>query len=247
MSFAGGGESRAVGEAIARSPQVLFVAAAGNDGIDVDRSPRYPCDYELANVICVGASDSSDRLPRFSNFGPRSVDLVAPGTNVQSTYVNRHGSGYSIFEGTSTAAPMVAGAAALVLARQPGWSAGQVRGQLLAGTDRVPGVVGRVASGRLNLARSLGLDPPAAVRPITRIVKGPPRQTDARTVRFKLRSNVAEGAFDCRLDRGSWSACERTHRIARLARGKHTFRARAWDRTGIPDQSPPKHRFRITD
>lgn len=245
MSFAGAGESRAVGEAIARAPQVLFVAAAGNDGIDVDRSPRYPCDYELPNVVCVGASDSADRLAGLSNFGAASVDLVAPGKNVHSTYVNRYGSGYSIFEGTSSAAPMVAGAAALVWARQPGRSAAEIRGQLLAGTDRVTGVAGRVASGRLNLARALGLDPPPGIRPITRIVKAPPRKTDARRVRFKLRSNVADGRFECRLDRGSWSTCGRVHRTARLALGKHTFRARAWDKTGIREQRPAKHRFRL--
>ncbi len=246
MSFAGTGESRAVGEAIARASQVLFVAAAGNDGVDVDRSPRYPCDYELANVVCVGASDSSDRLAGFSNFGAASVDLVAPGKNIHSTYVNRHGSGYSIFEGTSSAAPVVAGAAALVWATQPGLSAGEIRRRLLAGADRVAGVAGRVASGRLNLARSLGLDP-AGIRPITRIVKGPPRKTEARKVRFKLRSNIADGRFDCRLDRGRWSPCGAVHRTARLALGRHTFRARARDGTGLRDQSPAKARFRITD
>jgi subtilisin family serine protease len=88
-SFTSSGYSPALLDAIRRHPGVLFVAAAGNggdDGVadDNDSEPQYPCSFSLVNVICVAASDQSDRLASFSNFGARSVDLVAPGTNVLS-------------------------------------------------------------------------------------------------------------------------------------------------------------------
>jgi subtilisin family serine protease len=88
-SFTSSGYSPALLDAIRRHPGVLFVAAAGNggdDGVadDNDREPQYPCNFSLVNVICVAAGDQSDRLASFSNYGMRSVDLAAPGTNVLS-------------------------------------------------------------------------------------------------------------------------------------------------------------------
>jgi subtilisin family serine protease len=72
--------------AIDNAPDVLFVAAAGNEHINVDADPIYPCAYPEANVICVASTDQRDRLSTFSNIGPASVDLAAPGENIVSTY-----------------------------------------------------------------------------------------------------------------------------------------------------------------
>ncbi len=65
----------------------LFVAAAGNDTVDTDSfgNAQFPCNYTLANVICVAATTSSDTLAPFSNFGTTSVDLAAPGVSIQSS------------------------------------------------------------------------------------------------------------------------------------------------------------------
>jgi hypothetical protein len=69
----------------------LFVFSAGNDANDNDDFPAYPCafgapppDADLPNVICVAASDKTDQLAEFSNFGFASVDLAAPGVDVLS-------------------------------------------------------------------------------------------------------------------------------------------------------------------
>jgi subtilisin family serine protease len=77
--------------------QTLFVVAAGNDGVSDDRYPHYPCNYgaapdDLPNVICVGATDTSDTLASFSNYG-KSVDLAAPGVGVASSLSPLHASG----------------------------------------------------------------------------------------------------------------------------------------------------------
>lgn len=79
---------------IAAHPGTLYVVAAGNgdeegNGFDVDASPEYPCALDLDNVLCVAALLPSGALASFSNWGPHSVDLAAPGTFIESTYV-RH-------------------------------------------------------------------------------------------------------------------------------------------------------------
>jgi subtilisin family serine protease len=85
-SFGGAGYSLTERTAIAAASNVLFVAAAGNNGQSVDSHDEYPCDYGLANIICVAATDQKDRLTDFSNFGPTNVDLAAPGLRILSTH-----------------------------------------------------------------------------------------------------------------------------------------------------------------
>ena len=82
---------------------VLFVAAAGNDGTNNDLTPMYPASYNLPNIISVAASDQNDERANFSNFGPQSVDVAAPGVYVFSTVPG----GYDFKQGTSMAAPHV--------------------------------------------------------------------------------------------------------------------------------------------
>ncbi len=65
---------------------IAFVAAAGNEENDNDAYPSYPASYELPNVISVAATDPSDQLAWYSNYGATSVDLGAPGSSILSTY-----------------------------------------------------------------------------------------------------------------------------------------------------------------
>lgn len=88
-SFGGPFYSRTIAAAIREAPGTLFVAAAGNDGLNNDDTPYgdYPCNYGFANVVCVAATDSRDAMTDFSNFGPTTVDLAAPGQSVLSSVV----------------------------------------------------------------------------------------------------------------------------------------------------------------
>ena len=77
----GGGYTHAIAAAVEAYPEVLTVAAAGNEGVSAQDT--YPCALPDAHVVCVGASDDSDALAEFSNSGA-SVDLAAPGTAIES-------------------------------------------------------------------------------------------------------------------------------------------------------------------
>lgn len=74
-------------EAIGRSPNTLFVVAAGNDGPDADNdvTPQDPCNVRLPNVLCVAALDADGELAEFSNYGANSVHIAAPGVGIQSS------------------------------------------------------------------------------------------------------------------------------------------------------------------
>ena len=118
-SWGGGGYSQALFDAINSAwtnEDMLFVAAAGNGGSDRigddnDRTPYYPCTYNIPGVISVAASDISGNKATFSNYGRTKVHVAAPGVNIYSSYPNN---AYNSISGTSMATPHVAGAIALL-------------------------------------------------------------------------------------------------------------------------------------
>lgn len=173
-SWGGGGFSQALLDAIRTADQagVLFVAAAGNSGLNTDVTPNYPSNYDVPNVMSVAATDHNDLRASFSNYGLITVDLGAPGVSIYSTVPTvgnpccSSPTGYLYLNGTSMATPHVSGAAALLLSRYPGISHYQVRDRLLFNTDPVASLAGiTVTGGRLNIARASAPDdvPPAAV------------------------------------------------------------------------------------
>ena len=120
----------------AAANNVLIVHAAGNDGLNLDdpENPNYPNDQidnngdEIAdNLITIGALNSkygSEMVASFSNYGKMNVDIFAPGAKIYSTMP---GNTYEFQNGTSMAAPMVSGIAALILSHYPKLSASDVK------------------------------------------------------------------------------------------------------------------------
>lgn len=147
--------SRALEDVIHKAYEagILFVAASGSTNTNNDASPRYPAGYNLGNVISVAATDRNDALAQFSNYGAKSVHLAAPGKDILTTAL---GNDYAEHSGTSLAAPVVAGVAALVLSVHPNLSVDQLRSLLLESVDKLPGLRGKVATGgRINAAKAV--------------------------------------------------------------------------------------------
>lgn len=129
---------------------ILFVAASGNNGSDLDWSPQYPATFNFPLQITVAATRPSDHLAGFSNTSFRIVHLGAPGDGIWSTLPSGQ---FGYLSGTSMAAPFVSGAAAVLLSARPDLSPQIIRQAILVGVD--PRDYRVQTTGRLNLRRSL--------------------------------------------------------------------------------------------
>jgi subtilisin family serine protease len=158
-SWGGGGFSQALQDAITRAgtADILFIAAAGNDGRDIDASPSYPASYPNANIISVASITSTGGLSSFSNWGKTSVDIGAPGSGIYSSVPKSSKgnivSGYASYSGTSMATPHVTGAAALYASTHPGATATQIKAAILGAATATTSLNNKsVTGGRLNVS-----------------------------------------------------------------------------------------------
>ena len=141
--FTSNAERRALEKA--RDAGILCIFAAGNDGTNNDKKPHYPSSYNYKNIISVAATDRKDKLASWSNYGPTSVDVGAPGVTIRSSIPNNK---YTSWSGTSMASPQVAGLAALIKAYDSslGWQ--QIKDLILNRGDQNSSCEGKVLSGK---------------------------------------------------------------------------------------------------
>lgn len=130
---------------------ILFISAAGNSAHNISYYPEFPAAFDLPKQLTVGASTASNYLAAFSNYGPL-VDLVAPGSDVYSTY---NGNGFQTMSGTSMATPFVSGVAALLWSAKPTASAMEIKNSILSGV--IQGFYDVQTRGQLNVPNSLSL------------------------------------------------------------------------------------------
>ena len=138
------------------SSSMLFVVAAGNDGTNSDRTPTYPASYDLENIISVANLNYNGSLHSSSNYGTASVDLAAPGSYILSTTPEDN---YSYMTGTSMAAPMVTGAAAMLYSYHEDISLADVKGILLSTVTQLDTLTDSTRTGgMLNLGAAMAYD-----------------------------------------------------------------------------------------
>ena len=144
-SWGSSGSSPTLHDAIeyAYSHGTLLIAASANDSADTDVSPNYPSADPSLGVLAVASSSGAGQLSSFSNFGITTVDLVAPGSNILSTYLNN---GYVRMSGTSMATPMITGVGALMLSVNPDLSVLELRNGLINAVDERTGYGGKISS-----------------------------------------------------------------------------------------------------
>jgi len=127
----------------AMEKNVLIIHAAGNDGQSIERV-GHPYSGAWIQVGASGPTDDTALCAAFSNYGGSAVDVFAPGVNIYSTML---GARYEAHSGTSMAAPMVAGLAALIMEYCPGLSALQVKDIIMTTVTKRDALKDKCASG----------------------------------------------------------------------------------------------------
>ena len=149
-------------------PASVLVAAAGNDGKSID-APFFPAAYSF--VIGVEATDAGGGYASFSNYDPDgptnsnfsegyNYDIRAPGDSIYSSMLD---DSYASLSGSSMAAPMVAGAAGLLVSKNPSWSKEKIRAQLVQSATGVSDT----STGLLNIYSALTFTPAPLIKQVT--------------------------------------------------------------------------------
>lgn len=138
------------------SSSMLFVVSAGNKarGIDLDKLPASLASYKCRNIITVANVEGNGKINRSSNYGKESVDVAAPGTHLITTTMNNR---YGWTSGTSFAAPVVSGIAAILFSIESNsLSAVQVKTIICNSCKKMESLKGKVkCEGMVNLANSI--------------------------------------------------------------------------------------------
>jgi subtilisin family serine protease len=242
VSLNGDGTSPDLDDALkyAGEKGATIVTSAGNNSRDIDQRPSYPASSPLPSVLTVSATEQTGGLLGIANRGLKSVDMAAPGATILST---ARGSGYELRQGTSMAAPFVAGSLALLAAARPELPQSALRDALLASAPRSGLLAGLLGTGSLDvgaamhrvLPGALWRQAPAAVAASTAaarvelIAKARVPAGRAATLRWRA-------SEDGRV--ASWKVLLDGRRVATVAKGKRSMLRKRISRTG-------SHRWKV--
>jgi len=152
-SWGGGSYNQLLYDAISASSAVVVFAAGNDYGSNNDVTTYYPASYNCAQIIAVASTTETDGLSSFSNYGPTTVDVGAPGSNIYST---TPGSSYGTKSGTSMATPLVAGLAGLLKSANPSLTNSQIKSAIMTNVDSISALSGKcVSGGRINAYKAV--------------------------------------------------------------------------------------------
>jgi subtilisin family serine protease len=136
----------------AGSKGATVVASAGNNARDIDATPSYPASSPEPAVLVATATEQTGTLISIANRGVRTIDIAAPGGSILST---ARGGGFELRQGTSMAAPFVAGSLALLSAARPDLPQSALRDALVQSAPRPTLLSGLLGGGSLNVAAAM--------------------------------------------------------------------------------------------
>lgn len=212
-------------------PGIATVISSGNNGY-TDSMHAPAC---ISSAVSVGSTGDTDAVSWFSNSAP-SLSLLAPGEAVYSSVPS---GGFTHFQGTSMAAPHVAGAWALLKQQNPSASVASLLSALQS--TGLPVADTRVAGGvtkpRIKIADAAAL---LALPPDTVINSGPPARTKKTRATFGFSSPESDLiGFQCRLDAKAWANCSSPKTYTSLSKKRHTFQVKAVGSAGVATDSDP--------
>ncbi len=218
---------------------ILYVAAAGNAGLNLDN--LFPSSFLPSNLIFVASTDENDKLASDSSFGSKTVAVGAPGVDAT---VDIPGGLTLSLSGTSFAAPVVSGIAALLKSRFPAATMTQIKNAILSSGDPDPNLAGITITGkRVNAFKALqALDvqvaPTGAVQVLnTNVVTGwafdqnagaTPIQVQV-SVDGKLQPAITAGDNDPTAPQAAFRTHGFTFSFANLSGGSHAIKVFALD------------------
>lgn len=236
VSLGGDGGDANVDAAVqaAAAANVLIVAAAGNDGRNIDQRPSYPASIAAPNLLAVASTDPDGGrdLSEFSNYGALTVQVAAPGGNILST---TNDGAYGVKSGTSMATPMVSGVAALAASVNPRLNASDLRALMTRGAtkSRLPVTAGYVDALDTVLSASSASGYDGSQAPRVKILSATVKRGRTLVQAVVLGSTAAVSRFRVRLGRSVADvAARRTVFTVRLPRRGARVRIDALDRAG---------------
>lgn len=138
-----------------KKSKMLFVVAAGNDGVDIDKKGNhvYPVSYDLDNIVGVANINKDGNLNATSNYGERSVDIAAPGTDILSC---SPGNSFQVMSGTSMSACFVAGAIAMKYCHEERGTLIEAKEEVLKCARKMPQLEGKIKTkGTLDIGNTI--------------------------------------------------------------------------------------------
>lgn len=225
----------------AASRGVTVVSAAGNAGRDITAQPVWPAACTEPSMLTVTAVDASGGLPGFANRSSTLVDTAAPGARIASTVPG----GYSYMNGTSMAAPAVAGAAAVVRGEGLATTPAAVRNLLLGSVRPLPSLAGAtVSGGMVSMSRALSVPQAPAdttapdAPPVTTPATGAMTDSNDVTIRWNASTAPDVAGYELVIDGTTVGTTTGLGANVFAADGPHSVRVRAVDAAGNAAEGP---------